>query len=323
MLAPIRHGEEESLRAILRPIGDDIRGKRLDDRVGAPRIDFPRSRRIHFARFAILADPDRGPDRKRLLYSANYDGELEDHLGELMAITSDMDAIWGRCEGYAGAGAFPTFIRARAHGPDTFYIAFRDETADSIRDAIALRRQQQTHVGAPSADPPPVIANAMRSIAEALGRLMRALPVVVDIVRAFMRLGVGNVVRGAQHIVASLNRYPLFRALNRLTGNRMPPRQSPYSSVWLDNCAVPAPLVPGDEVTSESNRQTPPTFREDVVRQNQLTLVTVVKPGHVRRVRAVTAAIDSYRNGWHRQARSSGSARFISSNGSSSTTAGG
>ena len=198
-----------------------------------------------------------------------------------MAITSDMDAIWGRCEGYAGAGAFPTFIRAQAHEPDTFYIAFRDETADSIRDAIALRRQQQTHVGAPSADPPPAIANAMRSIAEALGRLMRALPVVVDILRAFMRLGVGNVVRGAQQIVASLNRYPLFRVLNRLTGNRMPPRQSPYSSVWLDNCAVPAPLVPGDEVTSESNRQTPPTFREDVVRQNQLTLVTVVKPGHV------------------------------------------
>ena len=74
----------------------------------------------------------------------------------------------------------------------------------------------------------------------------------------------------------------------------MPPQQSPYSSVSLDNCAVPAPLVPGDEVTSASDRQTPPTFREDVVTQNQLTLVTVVKPGHVKRVRAVMAAIDSY-----------------------------
>src|SRR5688572_33349494 len=101
VLAPIRHGEEESLRAILRPIGDDIRGRRLDNRADTPRIEFLRSRQIHFARFAILADPDRGPDRKRLLYSANYDGELENHVAELTAITSDMDAIWGRCEDYA------------------------------------------------------------------------------------------------------------------------------------------------------------------------------------------------------------------------------
>ena len=38
----------------------------------------------------------------------------------------------------------------------------------------------------------------------------------------------------------------------------------------------------------------PPTFREDVVTQNQLTLVTVVREGQVDRVRAVMAAIDSY-----------------------------
>jgi hypothetical protein len=294
VLVPICQGEEESLRAILRPIGDDIRGKRLDARVGVPRVDFPRSRRIHFARFAILADPDRGLDRKRLLYSANYDGELEDHLSELMAITSDMDAIWGRCEGYAGVGAFPTFVREHTHEPDTFYIAFRSETADSIRDAIAIRRRKQTPGDADSSGAPAVRGRSSRSIAGTLERLVRALPIAVDVFSAVMQLGVLDVVRGAQQIVASLNRYPLFRVLNRLTGNRMPSRKSPYSSVWLDNCAMPAPLVPGDEVTSESDRQTPPTFREDVVRQNQLTLVTVVRPGHIRRVRAVTAAIDSY-----------------------------
>jgi hypothetical protein len=313
VLAPIRPGEEESLRAILRPIGNDIRGRQLDDRAGQPRIEFPRSRRIHFARFAILADPDRGHDRRRLLYSANYDGDLDDHLAELMAITSDMEAIWGRCEDYTGAGGFATFIRAHAHEPDAFYIAFHDETVESIREAIALRRHAQTLLDAPSAAPLAAILprlssrspdwagdirrafnTAGRSIAETLERLIRALPVVADLFRAVTRSGVVDVVRGAQRIVASLNRSPLFRVWNRLTGNRMPPRQSPYSSVWLDNCAVPAPLVPGDEVTSEPDRQPPPTFREDVVTQNQLTLVTVVKPGHVNRVRAVMAAIDSY-----------------------------
>jgi hypothetical protein len=293
VLAPIRRGEEEPLRAILRPIGDDIRGRRLDTRADNPRIEFLRSRQIHFARFAILGDPDRGPDRKRLLYSANYDGELESHLAELTAITSDMDAIWSRCETYTGAAEFASFIHAHAHEPDTFYIAFRDETVDSIRAAIALRRHAQTLADADSAGLLPA-TRPRPSIAEALQWLIRALPVVIDVVRAVTRHGFVNVIRGTQQIVASLNRYALFRVLNRFTRNRMPPQQSPYSSVSLDNCAVPAPLVPGDEVTAESDRQTPPTFREDVVTQNQLTLVTVVKPEHEKRVRAVMAAIDSY-----------------------------
>jgi hypothetical protein len=293
VLAPIRHGEEEALRAILRPIGDDIRGRRLDNRPDTPRIEFLRSRQIHFARFAILADPDRGPDRKRLLYSANYDGELESHVAELTAITSDMEAIWGRCEDYTGASEFATFIHAHAHAPDTFYIAFRDEAVDSIRAAIAFRRHAQTSADAESAGPLPATP-PRRPIAGALQRLIRVLPIVIDVVRAVMRLGLVNVIRGTQQIVVGLNRYPLLRVLNRVTRNRMQQRQSPYSSVWIDNCAAPAPLVPGDEVTSEFDRKTPPAFREDVVAQNQLTLVTVVKPGEVKRVRAVMAAIDSY-----------------------------
>jgi hypothetical protein len=128
----------------------------------------------------------------------------------------------------------------------------------------------------------------------AIRRLFRALPLVADVFRALARHGVGNVVRGTLRIVASLDRYPLFRWLNRLTGNRLPPRRSAYSSVWLDHCAVPEPLVPGDEVPSGPDHQLPPTFREDVIAQNQLTLVTVVMPGQVGRVRAVMAAIDAY-----------------------------
>ncbi len=313
VLAPIRPGEDASLRAILRAIGDDIRGKRLDDEALPPRIEFPRSRRIHFARFAILADPDRGPDRRRLLYSASYDGDLNGHLAELKAITSDLDAIWGRCEGYAGAAGFESFIRTHLHAAEALYIAFRDETADSIRKAGALRRQAEALADGNAANldsvttprspwrPSSRFVPAFRALAGAGGsvaawrdRLIRALPLVVDLFRAIRRCGLVHVVRGARHIVASLNRYPLFRVLNRLTRNRMPLRRSPYSSVSLDNCAAPEPLEPGDEVTADMDNQPPPAFREDVVAQNQLTLVTVVKPGHVNQVRAVMAAIDSY-----------------------------
>ena len=133
VLAAIRPGEEEPLRAVLRPIGDDIKGKRLEAGAVGPRIEFRHSRHIHFARFVILDEPDRGRDRKRLLYSANFDGDLDSHLAELIAITPDMDAIWGRVEGYAGPAAFEAFIRAHMQEPEAFYIAFRDETVERYR----------------------------------------------------------------------------------------------------------------------------------------------------------------------------------------------
>ena len=227
VLAAIRPGEEERLRDVLRPIGDDIRGRTLQDAAERPHIDFCRSRTIHFARFAILDDPDRGPGRKRLLYSSNYDGDLDGHLAELMAITSDMDAIWGRCEAYAGAA----HVRRRSfgrtlHEPEAFYIAFRDETVERIQQSIALRRQVQPLLDAASAgslatilaglstgEPAWVVAirrafsTAGRSIAAAVERLIRALPIVADLPRAIVRCGFTNVFRGTQRITASLDRY--------------------------------------------------------------------------------------------------------------------
>lgn len=313
VLAAIRPGEEAALRGVLRPIGDDIKGTRLGEAVARPRVEFVRSRAIHFARFAILDDPDRGIGRKRLLYSANYDGDLDGHLAELMGITSDMTAIWGRLEGYAGLADFPRFIRAHALEPDAFYIAFRDATVARVQSAIMLRRRAQTLVDAGSPDPlaalrsrpsprlPPgandllvAFDRAARSVGAGIDRLVRALPIVVDGCRAIAQCGFRNVFLGTQRIVASLDRYLVFRLSNRLTRNHMPPQRSAYSSVLVDNCSAPTPLEPGDEMPSVSDPDSIPILREDVVSQNQLTLVTVVKPGHVERVRAVLAAIDSF-----------------------------
>jgi hypothetical protein len=311
VLAAIRLGEEERLRDVLRPIGDDIRGRTLKDAGDRPHIDFCRSRTIHFARFAILDDPDRGPERKRLLYSSNYDGDLDGHLAELMTITSDLDAIWGRCEAYSGAIRFGEFIRARAHKPEAFYIAFRDETVDRIQQSIALRRHVQPLLDAASPSSLATILSGLstgepvwvgairrtfstvgRDIGAAIERLIRALPIVADLPRAIVRCGFTNVVLGTQRITASLDRYAVVRWLNRITRNHLPPPRSMYSSVGLDNC-VPVPIVPGDEIPSGGDRVAP-TFREDIVTQNQLTLITVVHAGQVDRVRAVMSAIDSY-----------------------------
>jgi hypothetical protein len=313
VLAAIRPGEEERLRGILRAIGDDIEGKTLKQGIERPHIDFCRTRTIHFARFAILDDPDRGANRQRLLYSSSSDGDLDGHLAELIEITSDMEAIWGRCEGYAGPARFGAFIRAHAHQPEAFYIAFRDQTVEGIRQSIAARRHVQTLVDASAAGPLAAMLaatsggrsswaghvrrwfdSAGRDISDAIARLTRALPAVADLLRAIARSGFMNVFLGTRRITASLDRYAVFRLFNWITRNRQPAPGSAYSSVDMDNCSGPGPLAPGDEVPSGIDSQAPPTFREDVVTQNQLTLITVVNEGRGDRVRAVMSAIDSY-----------------------------
>jgi hypothetical protein len=311
VLAAISPAAEMRLQDVLRAIGNDIAGKTLRDTAGRPHVDFPRSRTIHFARFAILDDPDRGPTRKRLLYSSNYDGELDAHLNELIAITSDMDAVWGACEAYTGASEFVAFIHAHACEPEAFYIAFRDGTVEQVWQSIALRRRLQPLLdaapagslqtvvpGPPKGEPVPAdrirrtFAATGREIRTGITRLLRALPLVVDLPRAVFRCGFSNVLQGTRKITASLDRIAVFRFLNQVTRNRLPPMQSIYSSARLENIGNTA-IASGEENPSR-RVQALPAFREDVVTQNQLTLVTVVREGHVDRVRAVMAAINSY-----------------------------
>ena len=287
VLAAIKPGELDALRAVLRPIGDDINGTHMPPG-GRPHIAFTNSRAIHFARFAILTDPDRGPGRVRLLYASVYDGSLEAHAAELKAVTSDLDAIWGRLEGYPGRDGFAGFLQAHAHEPAAYYIAFRGETASSIQLAIAAREANDAarEAGAPRRPGPGWLSR----LGARVEQFIRAAPIVVDVVVAIARYGFADVYRGTLRILACLDRYPLFRFVNRLTHNSMPPRRSPFSSVVIDTCAAPAPLVPGDDIPTDLH----PGFREDVVSQNQLTLVTVIGDGSVNRVRAVMAAIDSF-----------------------------
>ncbi len=287
VLAAIRRGEEATLGGMLRAIGDDINGRRSvpGER---PHIDFRRCRRVHFARLAILTDPDRGPGCMRLLFASVYDGDLDAHLAELAAATSDMDAIWGKCAGYAGAASFGAFVRAHTQDVEAFYAAFPDETAASIADAV-----RATRASPPALESGRATDDLVESILSVWRRVVRATPLASDLVRAISRFGFTGVYRATSKIVASLDRIPAFRLFNWITHNRLPPRSSLYSSVTLDNCASVAPLVPGDELPGVAGAL-PPPLREDLVAQNELTLITVVQRGQVDRVRAALAAIDSY-----------------------------
>jgi hypothetical protein len=63
VIAPVKPGAEARLRATLNAIGHDVKGKRLKVGVLEPHIDFLASRTIHFARMALLDDPNAGHGR--------------------------------------------------------------------------------------------------------------------------------------------------------------------------------------------------------------------------------------------------------------------
>jgi hypothetical protein len=287
VLAALQPGADLGLRGVLRAIGDDIKGKQLSS--ARPHVDFPASRAIHFARFGILSDPGRGPGRTRLLYAAVYDGDLASHLAELVSITSDMSAIWGGCEGYTDATGFAAFIAQHTQPAEAYYAAFRDETVASIRRAIEFRRdlQAQQDIVVLNVPPTPILNRDL------LRRVIRALPLPWDGAKAIARYGFNTVYQATRKITAGLDRYPVFRLFNAATRNHLAPMRSHFSSVAPDTFAAPAPLAAGDEIPAAIDAANP-GMREDVVSQNQLTLVTVIDPSQVTRVRAVMAAIDSF-----------------------------
>jgi hypothetical protein len=307
-LAPVRPGLESSLGDLLQEVGDDVRGRRLAENPDGFHIHFTRSQRIHFARLALVQDPQGQEDRTRLLYASVFDGRLRDHLHELTEVVTDPDRLWRHCVGYTGVADFADFVRAHSHEPDAFYVAFRDGSVERVHRELALRRRIQQMV---DADPVRGVASVERLLTRerrrsrrplrlllslgrrggaALKRVGRAIPIVWDVSRAVARYGFGTVWHASRTILATLDRYPAVRIFNRLTRNRLPPMGSHHSALTPDRCgAVRDPprrnaVDPGE---------LPPSHREDAVAQNQLTLLTGVEPELLPRLGAVLAAVDT------------------------------
>jgi hypothetical protein len=136
---PVVEGRERELHETLNTLGNDIAGKRMGT---GPRVEIARCRTLHFARMAVLPDPDRGARCSRLLLTTDFDGTFGEHVRELIEATSQPEAIWGCCEGYTGPEGFEAFIRRHIIEPDTYYIAFqgaRRWTGFAARSNCAVR----------------------------------------------------------------------------------------------------------------------------------------------------------------------------------------
>ena len=304
LIAPIKPGFEEELRARLTAIGEDVQGKDLAAGRERPHIDFQRSPHTHFARLVILPDVDSGPERYRLLFATVYDGSLKNYLLELADLTLGMDEIWGTCEGYRGADRFPEFVEHHSFKPHAFYRAFPNRPVESVRELGALRdrldsqrfRQSCTAEEEKTNRSIPDLSELKPSPVRRWVSFLRKIPGLSwGLFRMIISHGLIDVFFAAREISATLNRLGRpVRWFNRLTFNGMTPPTTIQSQATLDGCKGCRPATPDDEVVDLGEQLALQRNREDQVAQNQLTLVTVNHPSRVGRQRAVIALIDFY-----------------------------
>jgi len=275
MLAPVRHRCEKGLQQTL-------------SEGGRVAIRFTEGDAIHFARFVLIPDPARGVDRQRLLFASDFDGPIEAHLEKIQRLTADLPGIWTTLEGFDQGVDLVKFMRRHAIRPDACYRAFPGTTLEALRRATKVHSAFQSELEAP--DPiqrprRPGLADARR-----IGRCLRSAWALLRgpfrAVSRGWRMSVELTKRARRHrfhdlwfaglrIGATLSRLPSLRFINLVLENRLQPPAHTYSQA--DPGGVALNHIP-----------------EDARRQNELTLLTEVRPESLPRLRAVLALIDLY-----------------------------
>jgi hypothetical protein len=77
----------------------------------------------------------------RLLFTSNFDGELDPYLEQLQTgLGDDADAIWGHCAGYPGRGpGFARYLKAHQLEAALFFAAYGDRTLEQVHADVAKR----------------------------------------------------------------------------------------------------------------------------------------------------------------------------------------
>jgi hypothetical protein len=77
----------------------------------------------------------------RLLFTSNFDGELDPYLEQLQAgLGDDADAIWRHCRGYPGRGVgFAPYLKAHQLEAALFFAAYGDRTLEQVHADLGKR----------------------------------------------------------------------------------------------------------------------------------------------------------------------------------------
>ncbi|HEX8495537.1 MAG TPA: hypothetical protein VF658_22185 [Pyrinomonadaceae bacterium] len=140
VIVPIKPEAVGALRDVLAKINEELKS-------GA-NVWFRRSPSTHFARWVILDNNKQRP--LQLYFSCNYDGDLDDYLGELVdKLPPEMDEVWNKCEGYTPLGSldaqsrkkkFAAFIKSYKLRAQAFYAACAGASVEDILTAAKIRQ---------------------------------------------------------------------------------------------------------------------------------------------------------------------------------------
>ncbi len=136
VITMIKPGEAQPLRDVLNEIGLNIKRNKY--------IRFAEIPTTHFARWVMIDDDTR------LVFTSNFDGDLDTYLDELMDKgCAALEPIWGHCEGYPEGGpvslqfqkAFKAYLKANSHEYAAFYMGYKDRTVKEVYTYIRLRQK--------------------------------------------------------------------------------------------------------------------------------------------------------------------------------------
>ena len=133
-------GKAEALPAIIEAAGSEIR--------------FDNVRSLHYAALVVL--PAVADHPSRLVLETNFDGDLSEHLKELIEHgAKGFDSIYRSCEGYPARGALQDsdavgeYFKAHSVPATAFFVAFPGRTRDDILNAISVYNEAKTFLDRP------------------------------------------------------------------------------------------------------------------------------------------------------------------------------
>jgi hypothetical protein len=275
VVVPIDRDKLTDLRQLLDDMGEDVRQQTV--------VPFADLTTVHYIRWVII-DPlveggveVAGPS---LVLSTNYDPPEQRHLEELVTVArAGLDQIYDHCVGYPEPARRSTesiigFLRAHAVGSLAFYCGHPWRTVDQIKREAALRDDLQQHLDEVDAGAgwtgrtADEVHGELRRFAETRDDAARLSFLPRPVPRTTLKFAfalAGWILLG---LVALPILIPLVLIL-RIKEWRDSVTDDPDGSVARDR----ARMLRGKMVA-----------REDYLVQNQLTVLSVVKPGRLRKL---------------------------------------
>jgi hypothetical protein len=287
VLTPIVPGDEAALRVVLADIATH-----LPPHAPAPDegpIPFARLTTVHFARWVVfetMLDADGTPIPAELALGTAYDGPLDRHLRELVTVgRAGVDAIYAHCQGYPPPAertedAIVAYLLAHATRPAAAYVGARWRTVDQVRRETELRLALETELDRLVALPGPHAGDELYVALLDFVRGSEQFSWATDPPAApswgwWIRHWAGFVLRMLALVALLPILLPIVVVLFVLLRMRERDEGTPEHAVR------PGTIVYADTSVELGHLQSL-TGQEDFEVQNQMSLVSVVKPGSLR-----------------------------------------